>query len=431
MSTADIRPSTIPGIKRLAKSISGLKGVTHTMALDKAAVVAGYSNFSHALRVLRSSTAAASPTFSTFISVFWRDPKTDKHGTEIIEASLPMPLDGIIPARQYKKARGLWNFKRWASDFIYCQINPESADNAVSMACQAARTLQFMAATGLKPSSKSMPSSLEGRRIPGRDHVSSWFEPAPKRYIFADEPYAASVQKQQQERASWAKRNGWQLAKPRWAGMYFPEGGCELYLLSDPKTGMPVEPLVTALEKAAAPIVPENCKRIVPPAGEYFRSPAEIQQAKAKALKPRQERRPRGSATTVEYQMVMGSGRRPKAKMPVEKHRRVGTLLKDVLSANRHRLGVANRLGSVRSELDNWVQHEHDEKSLSDEVFFDLYYRERSEVPAEEYGIAGRALHISRLQEAQAIIAKEYPDCQPVRALAKKLDLAIKSLTTW
>jgi hypothetical protein len=47
-----IRPTTMVGIRRLAKQIKKAKGVTHAEALDQAAVAAGYQNFRHARRML-------------------------------------------------------------------------------------------------------------------------------------------------------------------------------------------------------------------------------------------------------------------------------------------------------------------------------------------------------------------------------------------
>lgn len=47
-SIYDIKPTTLLGIKQLAKKISKAEGVRHHVALDKAAKQAGYQNFTHA-----------------------------------------------------------------------------------------------------------------------------------------------------------------------------------------------------------------------------------------------------------------------------------------------------------------------------------------------------------------------------------------------
>lgn len=52
MSTRSVRPSSIEGIKRLAKKIASEKSVKHTTALNEAAVLAGYQNFTHAKHAL-------------------------------------------------------------------------------------------------------------------------------------------------------------------------------------------------------------------------------------------------------------------------------------------------------------------------------------------------------------------------------------------
>lgn len=54
--TEDIIPTTIVGIKRLAKTLSRRDGVSHTVALDRAAQAAGFSNFKNASKALERST---------------------------------------------------------------------------------------------------------------------------------------------------------------------------------------------------------------------------------------------------------------------------------------------------------------------------------------------------------------------------------------
>lgn len=52
MSNLDVRPSTMEGIKRLAKSIKREKNLTHAKALDQAAQAAGFEDFQHAHKTL-------------------------------------------------------------------------------------------------------------------------------------------------------------------------------------------------------------------------------------------------------------------------------------------------------------------------------------------------------------------------------------------
>ena len=434
MSMSNIIPTTVIGIKRLAKNISKMDSVTHAVGLDRASIRAGYANYKHALRVLTSTTAATPPIFKTFIRVSWLDPKTKVSGTEIVEVSLPKALDEIVEKRHFKQARDLRDFTRCAPDLIVSKTNRRSEDGAISAACRAARSLQFMAATGLKPSTVDAVPCVGNETIPSYDHCSSWFDPSTKKIVILDEPYSAAVSNRQLEREAWVNRNNWQILKSAWAGIYSPDGGSELYLLSDRNKGAALEPIEVALSALGAPIVPGNCRRIAKAAAESFSTPGEIQAQAEKAEKARMQKPARvagKASSTVPYKMLFTSGRRPNAKMPIEKHSEVGKLLKEVLTATRGRAGVTNRVDLVRSELDNWVQLEYDRETLPDGEFFDLYYREGGKVPEAERGVAGRVHSMARLQSVKAILLSAYPETKPLNDLTKKIDLAIKSLENW
>lgn len=434
MSTDNITPTSIAGIKRLAKAIAQANSVSHAVGLDRASVRAGYANYINARRILNSSAAAKTPLHVTYIKVRWRNPESRENGTEIVEVALPRPLDEIVEARCFKHARGLWNFSRAASDLIECKTSPRSEGGAVSVACAAARTLQFMAATGLRPSKGAdLPGGGGPGRLPGRDHSSSWFDPATRRTLVLDEPYAAAVTNRQQERDAWANRNDWRIVKSAWGGIYFPDGGSELYLLSDRERGIALEPVEIVLSSLDEAVVPDNCSRINLTA-KPFVTPGEVQmkvEKTAKALTRKIPKQPHKPSNAVPYKMFLTSGRRPKAAMSVEKHSEVGKLLKAVLVATEGRAGVSKRVDHVRSELDNWVQMEYDRASLPDSVFFDLYYHEQLDVPEAERGLSGRARQVERLQDAKAILIGAYPESKPLQDVVRKLDLAIKSLDAW
>src|SRR5690606_21326477 len=54
MPSQTIRPSTMEGIQRLAKSLRGELSIKHLQALDAAAQAAGFQNFRHARNQLRA-----------------------------------------------------------------------------------------------------------------------------------------------------------------------------------------------------------------------------------------------------------------------------------------------------------------------------------------------------------------------------------------
>ena len=59
---ADRKPSSLDGIKRLAKSIKAASGVTHAVALNEAARRAGFENYAHARKALTRKKEPAVPT---------------------------------------------------------------------------------------------------------------------------------------------------------------------------------------------------------------------------------------------------------------------------------------------------------------------------------------------------------------------------------
>jgi len=430
MSKTDVQPSSIEGIKRLAKAISKRDSITHSKALDTASQASGFGNFQHAHRSLSNRSADAAPVrHVVYISTFWRDSETRTSGRETIRVFLSTPLDELIKPTQYRYAHKLGRFRRHASDHVIDEYRPDSASAALARACGAARVLQFMDITGLRPS-KARVEPREGysARLPGHDHGSAWYDPVAKHHVGTDEPYSGSALSKIAERDAWARKHNWLLAKPDWAGMYYPEGGSELFLYADASKGYSLDGLLKALSKAPSAIVPENCDRVAIEAHAPFVTPGEKAAAEAKRAIDAQRKAPspRSPNTTVEYRLPLSGKlrRRPKAAMPVDAHAKIGSLLKGVLIDMRARAGVYKRVDAVRSELDDWVQCEHDRQAMSDAVFFDLYYGENSTGGKPETGDQ----HIENLRLAQATLIRHYPDCAPLRDLMGKIDLAVRSL---
>ncbi|MER9357894.1 DUF5623 domain-containing protein [Mesorhizobium sp. M0514] len=383
MSKTDIQPSSIEGIKRLAKAISKRDSISHSKALDMASQVSGVGNFQHARRSLTDRSAQASPAWNVvYISTFWRDGQTRTSGRETIRVSISKPLDELLKPSQYRYAHKLGSFRRHASDHVIDEYRPDSASAALERACGAARVLQFMDITGLQPSKAEVErGAVYSARLRERDHASAWYDPVAKHHVGADEPYAGSVASKVAERDAWTRQHNWSLAGPEWAGMYYPEG-CELYLYADSSKGYSLDGLLKALSKAPSPIVPANCDRVAVEGHAPFVTPGEKAEAEAKPSRDVQRKAtsPRGPKTTVEYRLPLSGKRlrRPKAAMPVNAHAAIGSLLKSVLIDKRARAGVYKRVDAVRNELDDWVQCEHDRTAMPYTVFFDLYYGENS-----------------------------------------------------
>ncbi|WP_258598850.1 hypothetical protein [Mesorhizobium sp. AR07] len=108
MSKTDIQPSSIEGIKRLAKAISKRDAISHSEALDTASQVSGFGNFRHARRSLGDRSAEASLARNVvYISTFWEDGQTRTSGRETIRVFISKPLDELIKPSQYRYAHKL------------------------------------------------------------------------------------------------------------------------------------------------------------------------------------------------------------------------------------------------------------------------------------------------------------------------------------
>ena len=286
MSGRNIRPTTLAGIKRLAKEIKKQQGVSLAQAQDESARIADFQNFRHAQNSLNPAqrpvraAVAPSPTYPLAIEAAWRDIDTWDIGSETLTVELSEPRDALVTKAQMQASRKLRAFRPHGEQVVYRQDWVRSQDAARREACKIARIFQFMDATGLRPSaghSRAFPGGSALNAVPGRDHYSIWFDPGTRRYLFADEPYEAAVsgEKDAARRAAWAREHGWRIVKPSWPGMYYPEGSARLYLISSEADGLPLDEIAARLDRlprieeapwtgASAPIRPGNRSRRAP-----------------------------------------------------------------------------------------------------------------------------------------------------------------------
>lgn len=439
MSSEAIRPSTMDGIKRLANSIKVERGIKHIPALEVAAQLAGYQNLKHAQNVLKNGGGRpnARPGHRLYLTMYWRDKESNTRGRETLSIWLGTLWSDLVTLTQLGHHRALSDFRPEGPDHLAVRHLTHSQSQARREICAAARTLQFMDATKLRPSkshSRAFPAGRSSNAVPGRDHYSVWYDRETKRYLFADEPYELAVEGKTAERAAWSERHGFAIAKPSWPGMYSPDGGSRLYLIADAAKGVPLAPIVAALDRLPVPIVEAAWDGESAPSMPIFFSPGTIARNEAAAAKSTAELRKvaRGPRSTVGYvQTFVGPQRRPKGRMPIEAHAQVGALLKSVLVASHYRKGVYNRVNGIRSELDEWTQREYNRAELPSEQFFDLYYHESGSSFARTLSPDERALHVGSLERVKQILAQHYPDSPPLRTLLKKLDASIGSMQTW
>jgi hypothetical protein len=438
MSIENIRPSTLEGIKRHAHAVKAEHGMRHMQALDAVAQAAGYQNFRHARRVLRERSPAPEarhPRHRIYLTAYWKDVDSGGSGRETLSLEMPCRWGELITPGQFGNHRALVHFRAEGPDHLAIKHLQRTQSEARRAVCAAARTLQFMEATRLRPSkshSRVFPGGQSGNAIPGRDHYSVWYARDTKRYLFVDEPYEEAAKAKSAERQAWAEKYGFMVIKSTWPGMYAPDLGTRLYLVADSAKGAALAPIAAALDLLASPIVEKAwCGESAAMLPLFVTPGAQGKLAVAKG-KPPAARKATATRNTVAYvQTFVGPRRRPMVRMPLEAHAEVGRLLKSVLIATYHRKGVYNRVNAVRSELDEWTQREYDHAELPNERFFELYYHEAGSAFGRALTVAERARHGDSLSRARQILSAHYPDCAPLRSLLMKIDAALKSLQTW
>lgn len=438
MSSEIVRPSTLDGIKRLAKSLKAKQGVQHVRALDDAALAAGFQNFRHASNVLRATPKLECSHLAhrIFLTGYWTDRESGKSGRETLIVWLLAPWVDLITPLQFQNHRALMNFRVEGPDHFSHDHQLRSQSVARRAICAAARTLHFMDATKLRPSkshSRAFPGGRSSNAIPGRDHYSIWYDRETKRYLFVDEPYEKAVESRVQEREAWAMQYGFAIVKSAWGGMYAPDVGSRLYLVADQTKGTPLQPIAAALSKLPIPIVESAWTGESAPMTPFFVSPGTRAEASTKKDKPKSLcPSSKGQRNSVSYvQTFVGQQRRPKGRMAIRSHAEVGRLLKSVLVATFHRKGVYNRVNAIRSELDEWVQREYSHAELPSDQFFELYYHESGSTFSRSLTDAERERHSESLAHVKQLLGEHYPDCPPLRSMLKKVDTAVKSLQSW
>jgi hypothetical protein len=221
-SSSSFRPSTLPGIKKLAKAVGREQGLSHYQALEIAARRAGYTGYAHALRQLDDSITAAPDVI--WLSAHWRE--DNRVGRETMPLRLAVPLASIITPHQVRAVRDLHGFHYEFSDHLERRLDVRGRARAQELLVRAGHALRFLATTGLRPAttrSAREPLSLF-RELPERDHASIWVD-SHGGWAYLDEPY-----NHHRRDSLIARRNDWLAARglpydvleAAWPGLHAP-----------------------------------------------------------------------------------------------------------------------------------------------------------------------------------------------------------------
>lgn len=407
MHIESIRPSTVDGIKQLAKKIKRERNITHTQSLDLASSQAGFENFVHARRQLVPGMPVQG--HSIFLTAYWAD-KGDM-GRETLTVKLSMPLLSIGTRRQVTGTRALKRLKVDADDHLEMIDIVGGQEYARREICQASRELAFMAATGLVPGNYRA-KSVRDRigKLPGHDHRTSWLDKNTNTEVECDEPYNDGLLEQ---RKAWLGMKGLSIVQPAWPGMYLPSNAT-LYMVAEDESYL--QELARRLEVSA-----------LPHEETWTGESADFRDTFVSPARAKSEVRKRARSLPVTKQTVRNGARpyamapfgrtvewRPDGRLPIKAHREISGLIKAL--SYHHLLPARDMAGLVEARvvLDDWVQLEYGRKELSDDAFHELYYGSASDLP---HGM-NPVLAVGKIR---SLLQKGYPDCPPVRRMLRRL----------
>ncbi|NBZ89229.1 DUF5623 domain-containing protein [Stagnihabitans tardus] len=316
-----------------------------------------------------------------------------------------------------------------AEDHFVCDSIAPSQDYARAGLCTAARSLQFIEATGLLPDRnprKLEPRSLSGEILPGRDHATFWVDPSNGQRFFIDEPYESRAL--EAERTAWADCHGWRVEKASWPGIYRPYE-CDLYVAVDGRSGSDIDSLLRSVNSMADPSITENWDGESTASWETFVSPmATTAQAKRRA-KCKGMIYPEASLKTVPYNFARGtSQRRPIGELGIKGHIEAGRIIKAAIGSEFAPAAGYMRLGSLRADLEDWFCLEIGPEQRQRPEFFQVYYGETDEDKAFRQTLRTRADLIAWLQSLKGKLLEAYPDCAPLRRQLGRIEMAMSMI---
>ena len=426
MLITSIRPSTVDGIKQLAKKIKRELSTTHTEALDVASRQAGYENFVHARRQLSMPQAGG---FPVYLSIHWYERLVDRPpagtrrgGREVLRVNLSRPLTEVIAKHRVADARSLEGFRMEYADHLEHLTTAVTQDDARKRLLGAVRSLRFMEATGLQPATTQKMRDLLRPLddLPGRDHTSRWFDPATDEVLMLDEPYSRAIENRRDQRRKWLAVRGLHVESPAWEGIYYP-GECAPHLVG--ASAAFLERVSTALAKVAPVTVPDPWPHETGLNGDDYVSPLRLSDAKPRKPRPGASYRDYLGATPYGGAPGIRSRWRPTKPMPLEMHRQLGALMQRLGASGGFGVRVHNKLIRQWSQLEDWALAEH-AREHGPSVGDGLYYGASGVQRLKTDGERSRALI-----EAKELVERGYADCKPRRDLLAAFDAAINELS--
>ncbi|MBG6708153.1 DUF5623 domain-containing protein [Pseudomonas aeruginosa] len=419
MVTLATPPSTVDGIKRLAKAIKREFGITHHKALEEAARKAGFQNFLHAKRAIAK---AAAQSYAAYVTVYWNDLRSEvpSSGRYTVEVHLKRPLSELLVDGLKVGGVYLSKFKLEAPDHLEMRTDAGSQVSAMQYLDQASFTLLFINSTGLvRVFRKGNVEFMNGLgRVPKADHMTSWEDPQTGDWLLLDEPYISPVPGFRKE---WLQEHGLYQVAPRWPGLYYP-GQADPYLIS------PSEALLVKVQAQLEGIPDSAYPMGMPEKMAYdskFISPARIASGKPRRFRTMPSTGFRSGAVAYGGAPGVRSKWRPARGMSLQMHTTIGPILHKLCNSSTRAAGVTarvyERLNQVRSRLEDWAFMEHP-GGITAEVDAKLYYG-----PAVD-GYTTPQDTLKAIETVRAVLLKGYEECKPRAQMLAKIESAAADL---
>lgn len=243
---------TLAGLKSLAKKIEAEQDLPRHRALDLAARHGGFGGYIEAKRKLPDKRR---PPSRITIRQDWWGYESKDGGTAEIGLDLHTPLLKLIRPHHLTGYFGACRLR--SPEIIERSGQQRHADETQWYIGRIARALQFMDATGLKPSDarRRYPGGDWDCRPPVADHDHSWYDPDTRMHLLSTEPYPGRSEQNAKAQAKWESRHGWATFFVNWGGIY--GNGTEL-ILCCPQAHVETLKRIVAQLEASQPAVNDS-----------------------------------------------------------------------------------------------------------------------------------------------------------------------------
>lgn len=417
MSIDDLKPTTLAGIKTLAKDLKRLKKIKHDPALNLAAQRAGFSTFSHALSVLGKKTQAAFEAVAGHVSVYWDDEHAQECGRVTITFPLPKLISQLVTQKRNEITdHYLLAYKLEAPDHLERRFDASTRLSAIELGYSAAYALQFMNRTGLTSANLDLPEGVGDafRSMEGGDHISGWSsQSCAENWVVLEEPCSYKG------RTAWAMQNNFASKECFQHGLHRGGGLFTTVFSSSDR--------LAALAAYSLDAIHKDKKSIDVDSGAYssaFVSP--YRKVSQKKRKSRVMPIPEGTLKegSVAYGSTPGTASdwRPNFQLPIEDHLKIGPILAALLPPFDS--DDKDPLHSVKFDLCNWFFKEYGEV-ITDEI--DAAYNgygKGSPTLGFLDSLTTMERRIEAIERVIEIISNGYPACHAVDVQVKLLKKA-------